>query len=617
MRNVWSGNMAIRRTAFDGVGGFRPGFGKTGRVSRPEDTDLCLRVLRALPSGYWMYDPSAQVAHKVPVERSTRVFFLRRCWNEGRGKAALAALMGANASTSLERRYATHVLPQAFLRELRLGILRRDVASLGRGGAMLTGLMIAIAGFLTEIVAGRRYSNPLSDSEARRPPPGRVRAMSGDAAKFVTADAAGVGSFRPIGVAEWDVVDPVPVFRLGEQQAGGGSRVHLLVRLGTEPLGCTDFEIDSADCFAGHARSAAWRSYSSAINARLTESGLPLVNELALDGLKIDPNRLNFVAERQRLLENAPEISVIICTRDRPQRLAECVREVARLEYPCYEIIVVDNAPADPGAVPAALEALDLAVPVRYVLESRAGLSRARNTGWRTADAEIVAFIDDDEVPDRYWLAEVVRGFSARLEVGCVTGLVLPAELRTEPQQWFEQFGGHRTGRGFDREIFESGHPQSPLYPLPPFGTGANMAFRRKVLVDIEGFHVALGAGTPAKASEDTFAFTRALLAQHTVVFQPTALTRHYHRETLAGLEQQFRAIGTGTVAYYAALISYQPSLAFSILRLIPGAINDLYRKEPIRSATMYSFPDNLRRTEMRGMLEGLPAYVRSSRAAR
>jgi GT2 family glycosyltransferase len=602
MRNVWSGNMAIRRTAFDSVGGFRPGFGKTGRVSRPEDTDLCLRVLSALPSGYWMYDPSAQVAHKVPLERSTRAFFLRRCWNEGRGKAALARLMGAYASTSLERRYAARVLPRAFLRELWWGILRRDVANLERCIAIATGLMLTIAGFLTEVLVGGKDS---------------ARHASEDAPKFVMAHAAGGSSFRPIHVAEWDVVDPVPLLQVGEQRGSGCSRVHLLVRLGTEPLGCIDVEIESADRFAGRVASGAWQSFGAKINARLAASGLPRVHDLPVDGLKLDPNGLDFVAERQRLLEDAPHISVVTCTRDRPERLAECVRELARLEYPHYEIIVVDNAPADPGAVPAALESLDPAVPVRYALESRPGLSMARNTGWRTAEADIVAFIDDDEVPDRHWLAEVVRGFSARPDVGCVTGMVLPAELRTKPQQWFEQFGGHSTGRGFNREIFESGHPQSPLYPLPPFGTGANMAFRRDVLVDIDGFHVALGAGTPALASEDTFAFTRALLAQHIVVFQPTAMTWHFHRETVLGLTQQFRAIGTGTVAYYAALISYQPTLVFPLLSLIPVAIKDFHRRDSARDSAMHDFPDSLLRSEWRGMLEGIPAFVRSVRAER
>jgi GT2 family glycosyltransferase len=171
IRNVWGGNTAIRRTAFDAVGGFRPGFGKTGQVSRPEDTDLCLRVKRALPSGYWLYDPEAVVAHNVPVDRSTPVFFLKRCWHEGRGKAALVGFMGMDASMASERRYTTRVLPRAFLRELRVAVLRRDVASLERSGAILVGFSLTVAGWLVGMLAGERHLIPIAGRQRRRDDP--------------------------------------------------------------------------------------------------------------------------------------------------------------------------------------------------------------------------------------------------------------------------------------------------------------------------------------------------------------------------------------------------------------------------------------------------------------
>ena len=87
----------------------------------------------------------------------------------------------------------------------------------------------------------------------------------------------------------------------------------------------------------------------------------------------------------------------------------------------------------------------------------------------REFGGDIVAFTDDDAIADVYWLAEILRGYAARPSVGCVTGVILPAELRTQAQDWFEQFGGLSKGRGFEREIFEPGHPQSPLFPFPPF----------------------------------------------------------------------------------------------------------------------------------------------------
>jgi GT2 family glycosyltransferase len=613
IRNVWTGSMAIRRSAFDAVGGFRESFGRTHAAYGPEDTDLCLRVQRALPSGYWLYDPSAEVIHKVPLARSTPGFFLKRCWYEGRGKAALARLVGIGASTAAERRHATQVLPAAFLRELRLAILHGEPVNLQRSAAIFAGLLWTAAGFVTGMLTGRRHSVHIKDSEAGGPATSGVLSARVDSPDALMADSTDdeCGSFRPFCVAEWDILHPFPTIQ-DEFEHHGGSRVHLLVRMGTEPLGYTDFEVRDTGLLPSAAAASASLSYRSEINARLAESGLPPISKIPVGGLGLDPNQLAFVAQREQLLEDAPDISVVLCTRDRPARLANCVRQLARQEYPSYEIIVVDNAPADPDAVPAALKSLDVSVPVRYVLEPRGGLSWARNTGWRAARADIIGFLDDDEVPDEHWLSEVVRGFSATPNVGCVTGTVLPAELRTEPQLWFEEFGGLSKGRGFNREVFDSQHPQNPLYPLPPFGAGANMVFRREVLNDIEGFHVAMGVGTPAMATEDTFAFTRTLLADHTIVYQPTALTWHYHRETYADLEKQMFGYGTGVTAYYAALIFYNPKLVLSLLPLIPAALKDLRGHDSIRTATMRSFPASLLRAEVKGMLRGVPAFFRS-----
>jgi GT2 family glycosyltransferase len=142
VRNVWTCNMAVRRPAFEAVDGFREGFGKVGTVSRPEDTDLCLRV----NGGAWLYDPASVAGHRVPAQRATFRYFLVRCFNEGRGKAGLAALNGTGVSTSQERGYATRVLPRAISRGLR-DAARGDGTGLLRGGAILAGFGAAGAGF--------------------------------------------------------------------------------------------------------------------------------------------------------------------------------------------------------------------------------------------------------------------------------------------------------------------------------------------------------------------------------------------------------------------------------------------------------------------------------------
>ncbi len=142
VRNVWASNMAVRRAAFDAAGGFRADFGKVGAVSRPEDTDLCMRV----NGGTWLYDPDSTVRHRVPPQRARFRYFLVRCYHEGRGKAGLAALNGTRASTSDERGYASRVLPRAVLRGLGEA-LRGDGAGALRGAAIVAGLAVAAAGF--------------------------------------------------------------------------------------------------------------------------------------------------------------------------------------------------------------------------------------------------------------------------------------------------------------------------------------------------------------------------------------------------------------------------------------------------------------------------------------
>jgi hypothetical protein len=179
VRNVWSANMAIPRRLFDAIGGFREDFCKVGRRSRPEDTDLCLRAAAARPGGIWAYEPAGIVGHRVPLNRTTPGYFMRRCLNEGSGKAALASLNGGSQSTSVERLYTRRVLPEGVARGLR-DAAHGDAAGGLRSIAIAAGLSLAVAGFVAtrtaEIV--QRAAAP----QARRPSgSGRVPGRDEDA----------------------------------------------------------------------------------------------------------------------------------------------------------------------------------------------------------------------------------------------------------------------------------------------------------------------------------------------------------------------------------------------------------------------------------------------------
>jgi cellulose synthase/poly-beta-1,6-N-acetylglucosamine synthase-like glycosyltransferase len=252
---------------------------------------------------------------------------------------------------------------------------------------------------------------------------------------------------------------------------------------------------------------------------------------------------------------------------------------------------------------------------INYLEEKRPGLSRARNRALKNSlDGDVVAWLDDDEVADPAWLTELTRAFDGRPDVVAASGVVVPAELRTQAQLWFEQFGGHSKGRGFTPDLFspQTRDRQDPLYPLPPFGVGANMAFRIEALHRRGGFDEALGAGTPAQGCEDTKMFTDLLRAGGSVAYWPSAVTRHYHRSDLEGLRRQMRGYGAGLTAFYTASVLSGPATVVELLRLAPRALRDLYSPDSLLVATLADdFPRDLLAENRRGMAAGPLLYLR------
>ncbi len=154
VRNVWAENMAVRADVFRSVGGFRGGFGKVGSVSRPEDTDLCIRMSDQLPQSYWVYVPDAVLEHYVPVERSSVSFFLRRTYAEGRGKAEMARLLGSRKKLKHESDYLRKILPTGVLTALRVAVRDHSLDALLKAGFIVAGATAAGAGAVS-VIYGR------------------------------------------------------------------------------------------------------------------------------------------------------------------------------------------------------------------------------------------------------------------------------------------------------------------------------------------------------------------------------------------------------------------------------------------------------------------------------
>lgn len=163
-----------------------------------------------------------------------------------------------------------------------------------------------------------------------------------------------------------------------------------------------------------------------------------------------------------------PRVSVVVCTRNGERTIEQCLMGLQELDYPDYEVIVVDDGSTDATAAIAGT------FDVRLIRTPHAGLSAARNLGIEAADGEIVAFIDDDAYPDPHWLSYLAHVFRGT-EVAGVGGPNLPP-----------------ADAGFMAECVASA-PGGPMHVLvsdreAEHIPGCNMAFRKSCLETIGGF---------------------------------------------------------------------------------------------------------------------------------
>ncbi|MGV9792750.1 glycosyltransferase [Gordonia sp. NPDC003422] len=246
--------------------------------------------------------------------------------------------------------------------------------------------------------------------------------------------------------------------------------------------------------------------------------------------------------------DQSPSISVVMCTRDRTAAAARAVESLLAMDYPHFEVVVVDNAAT---TLDTWRHIDSLADPrVRVIHASVPGLAAARNRGLEAATHGIVAFTDDDVVVDRHWLTCLAAPFLDP-KVGCVTGLVPAAQLRTAAQCTFEQ--RVRWSASIDRREYRKDDTvHGKLFPfrVGDYGTGANFAIRRSVAFALGGFDEALGAGSPTKGGEDIDWFVRTIVAGHTLVFEPDAITWHQHRDDDDSLGSQAHGYGLGLGAW-------------------------------------------------------------------
>ncbi|WP_406865338.1 glycosyltransferase [Streptomyces sp. HUAS MG47] len=318
-----------------------------------------------------------------------------------------------------------------------------------------------------------------------------------------------------------------------------------------------------------------------------------------------------------------PRTTVVVATRERAGQLARALDSLLDQDHPDHRVVVVDNAPRTRATQELVTQVY--AGRVSYVREDRPGLALAHNTGLAAADGSVVAFTDDDVIADPGWLTALTAPFAADPRLGCSTGLILPARLRTPAQVLLESHGGF--AKGFAPRTYDPDRPPAdePLFPFTAgsFGSGANMAFRTAALRAAGGFDPATGTGTAAKGGDDLYAFVAVLTAGYRLRYTPDALVWHHHRETWQDLRNQAYGYGAGLTAYLTATLVRRPALLPALLARLPRGLAHARAMTAHRGPTeeavpgehgvhAHPWPRSLSRLERRGMLYGPLGYAKA-----
>lgn len=214
-----------------------------------------------------------------------------------------------------------------------------------------------------------------------------------------------------------------------------------------------------------------------------------------------------FAQPPSAMLAAAPRVSVVVCSYNGGATLEQCLHSLARLDYPDYEVIVVDDGSTDD--TPEILAAFP---EVRAIHQPNQGLSVARNVGLQAATGPIVAYTDSDCFADADWLTHLVDQL-LRGDAAAVGGPNLsPDDGRVAACV--------AASPGQPTHVLESDQVAEHI-------PGCNMAYRREPLLAINGFDPQY-----RKAGDDVDVCWRLQDAGYWITYAPGAFVWHHRRQT-------------------------------------------------------------------------------------
>lgn len=255
-------------------------------------------------------------------------------------------------------------------------------------------------------------------------------------------------------------------------------------------------------------------------------------------------------------------ISVIIATRNRPEKIAPCLRSVLANKFSSYEIIIVDQSDDEATGEECRLIRSSR---TRYFRLNNKGKSKALNFALDKARGEIIAFTDDDCLVEKNWLGEIAKSFLKHPQVAAVFGKVLPFC----PQENKNLFCACTFSK--KREMIFS----QPVDHLQ-VGYGNNMAFRAKFFKKIGNFKEWLGPGSVGRSAEDAEIILRTLFKGCQILYNPRVTIYHDRWLNLKQYQKQQWLYSWAETACYGYYFFGGEKLAKDVLRRI---FSETYQK--------------------------------------
>jgi GT2 family glycosyltransferase len=412
----------------------------------------------------------------------------------------------------------------------------------------------------------------------------------------------------PAAVGIVDLEAPLADLELSPSSLGEPYRSLMVVaRLNGEPLGTASVPVTESRVSRRRLADALMSQLEAELDKACARRGVVLPKSL-VGGIAV--GRYGDVTPPA-----SRSVSVVVTTCRNTARLERCLRSILASRYSRLDVIVVENRPGTGATRRLLSERFAGEVRVRYVEESRPGLSWARNAGLAAAEGELVAFTDDDVVVDPEWVHRAVRAFDRAPDVACVTGLILPSHLETDSRLILEQFAAF--SKGFDARVFRlpDAREEHPLLPHTPglIGSGANIVVRADVAHGVGGFDTGLGTGTPAAGGEDLDLYIRLLRGGHAVAYEPSAIVWHEHPDGSFRLRRQVFRHGVRLGATLTKQLARGPE-RLELLRSVPAGVR--YAREPSshkNAGKTDDYPRSLKWLERVSTLLGPAAYLASS----